>query len=72
MSATSVGCVLWLERFQPVFASMAVLSLGYQGWLVWRRPRRARTRAMLLTLWVSLFVSAGVAAGLLALSARYR
>ena len=69
---TSAGCVLWLERLQPAFAALALVTLSYQGWLVWRRPPRARTRTMLLILWASLVVSVGVAAGLMALSLRYQ
>ena len=47
MSVVSAGCVLWLERFQPVFVSLAVCALGYQAWLVWRRPPHRRTPMML-------------------------
>jgi hypothetical protein len=72
VSVASTGCVLWLERLQPAFASLAVLALVYQGWLVWRRPRRARTRTMLLILWASLCISGVVAAAMVAFAIRYR
>ena len=72
VSVTSAGCVLWLERLQPAFASVAMISLAYQGWLVWRRPPRARTRTMLVILWASLCVTVAVTAGVIALSVRYR
>ena len=48
MSVVSAGCVLWLERFQPLFVSLAICALGYQAWLVWRRPPHRRTSRMLL------------------------
>ena len=72
VSVTSAGCVLWLERLQPLFATLTVLALSYQVWLVWRRPPRARTRTMLWILSASLFVSVSVAAVLVVLSSRYR
>ena len=63
---------MWLSRFQPVFAALAVGLLAYQGWLVWRRPRRARTRQMLLILWTSVGTNIAIGAGLLVLWLRYR
>ena len=71
MSVTSAGCVLWLEQFQPLFVTLAVAALGYQGWLVWRRPPNRRTRAMLIILWTSVAISMTVAVALFALSLRY-
>ena len=44
MSVVSAGCLLWLQRLQPVLALVAVAALGYQAWLVWRRPAPLRTR----------------------------
>jgi hypothetical protein len=52
----SAGCVLWLERYQPAFALVAAASLGYQTWLVWRRPPDRRTRRALVVLWTSVAV----------------
>ena len=49
----SAGCLLVLQVLQPLFVSVAVLALGYQGWLVWRRPPQRRTRTVLAILWSS-------------------
>lgn len=72
MSVASTGCLLWLERLQPVFALVAALSLTYQGWLVWRRPRHRRTRPMIIILWSSLALSSAGLSLWIALSLRYR
>jgi hypothetical protein len=72
VSLISAGCVYWLERLQPLFGGMCLVSLVYQTWLVWRRPRAARTRTMLAIWWTSLGISLAVGATLLALSLRYR
>ena len=49
--------MLWLERFQPVFAVLAVAGLVYQGWLVWGRPPQHRTRLAKGILWTSIGVT---------------
>lgn len=72
MSVVSAGCVVWLQRFQPLFVSVAIGTLVYQAWLVARRPRHRRTRIMRVILWTSLSTTAAVGAAMLALSARYR
>jgi hypothetical protein len=71
VSVVSAGCVLWLERFQPAFGSLAICALGYQAWLVWRRPPHRRTSMMLLILWTSLATSLAVGGTLVVLSLRY-
>ena len=71
MSVTSAGCVLWLEQFQPLLASVALATLAYQVWLVRRRPPHQRTRMMLTILWTSLATTGAVAAALVGLSLRY-
>jgi hypothetical protein len=71
VSVVSAGCVLWLERFQPLFITLAVCTLAYQAWLVGRRPRQRRTRTMLVILWTSLGTSVVVGTALVALSLRY-
>lgn len=63
---------MWLERLQPLFAMLAVAALVYQGWLVWRRPPRRRTKGMLAILWGSMGVSALVLIVWVSLSLRYR
>jgi hypothetical protein len=71
VSITSAGCVLWLEQLQPLFASLALTTLAYQGWLVLRRPRNRRTPTMLALLGASLVTTLAVAAALVVLSLRY-
>jgi hypothetical protein len=51
---------------------LAVAALVYQGWLVWRRPPRRRTKGMLAILWGSMGVSALVLIVWVSLSLRYR
>jgi hypothetical protein len=72
VSMASVGCVLWLDASRPYFVATAILALGYQAWLVCRRPAAARTRAMWGLLAASLVANIGVALVWVALSARYR
>jgi hypothetical protein len=72
VSVVSAGCVLWLERFQPLFVSLAVCALAYQGWLVWRRPPHRRTFMMRLMLWTSVGTCLAIAGTLVALWLRYR
>jgi hypothetical protein len=72
VSVVSAGCVLWLERFQPLFVSLAVSTLAYQAWLVWRRPPHRRTAMMRLILWASFGTSIAVGVVLAGLWLRYR
>ena len=72
MSVVSAGCFVWLQRFQPLFAALAMGTLVYQGWLVWRRPRRQRTRMMVAILWTSLGSTAAIGTAMLVLWQRYR
>jgi hypothetical protein len=67
----SAGCVLWLERFQPIFIALALATLGHQAWLVMRRPRHRRTQMMLVILGASAGTSLAVGAVLIALWVRY-
>lgn len=68
----SAGCVLWLQRLQPLFVSVAVLALAYQGWLVARRPPRNRSPKVLAIFWTSVAVNLMVFAAWWALWLRYR
>jgi hypothetical protein len=68
----SAGCILWLSRFQPLFAAIAVCSLAYQVWLVGRRPRHRRTRMMLVVLSTSVATTLIVAIVLVAVWVRYQ
>jgi len=72
VSVVSAGCLLWLQRLQPLLAVVAVTALSYQVWLVWRRPAALRTRAMLLILWGSVGSSSLVAVAWIGLWLRYR
>ena len=72
MSVLSAGCVLVLQVLQPLFVSVAVLALAYQGWLVWRRPSRRRTRMVLAILWSSVALNVLLFAAWAALWLRYR
>lgn len=72
LSILSAGCVLWLQRFQPLFAAVAVAALAYQGWLVSRRPAHRRTRPMFWILWTSAGTTIVVFAIWTALWLRYR
>lgn len=71
MSVGSAGCVLWLEQYHPLFATLALTALGYQTWLVLSRPAHKRTGMMLAILWTSLATTLVVAGAHLVLSLRY-
>ena len=72
MSVLSAGCVVVLQVLQPLFVSVAVLALAYQGWLVWRRPPQRRTRTVFVILWSSIALNVLVFAAWAALWLRYR
>ncbi len=72
LSLLSAGCLFWLERLQPVFALLAVAALGYQGWLVWRRPPARRSRAVLVIFWSSVVINLFVLVAFAILWLRYR
>jgi hypothetical protein len=71
VSVVSAGCVAWLQRFQPLFGSVALGTLAYQVWLVCRRPRQRRTRMMRVILWTSFGTNVAIGAALVALWLRY-
>jgi hypothetical protein len=68
----SAGCLLWLQRLQPLFFTVAVASLAYQVWAVQRRPPARRTRAIRTILGVSVALNALLIGGWVVLSIRYR
>jgi hypothetical protein len=72
VSAVSAGCIVWLQRSQPLLALIAIGALAYQAWLVWRRPPRQRTMMMRAILWTSVVTTAAIGATMLLLSQRYR
>jgi len=72
VSLVSAGCLIWLQRLQPLFFVAAAGSLAYQVWVVRRRPPSLRTWGIKTILAVSLVLNGTVIAGWIALSIRYR
>ena len=68
----SAGCLFWLEKLQPLFLVLAVGSLVYQLWAVFRRPAAMRTFSMKAILGVSLFFNGLLLAGWVVLTIRYQ
>jgi hypothetical protein len=71
-SLLSAGCLFWLQRLQPLFLVVAVVSLAYQVWAVRRRPPSLRTWGIKTILGVSLALNLVVIGGWVALAIRYR
>ena len=72
MSVLSAGCVLWLQRLQPLFVSLAVVAVAYQGWLIVRRPPQRRSHKVLAIFWTSVAANIIVFTTWWALWLRYR
>jgi hypothetical protein len=72
VSVLSAGCLLWLERLQPLFLAVALGSLAYQLWAVRTRPPKSRTWGVKAILTASLVVNFIVIGGWIALQIRYR
>jgi len=70
-SVLSASCLIWLQRLQPLFFAVAVTSLAYQAWLVWKRPPDARTRGIKLTLALSAAINFILIAGWILITIRY-
>jgi hypothetical protein len=70
-STFSVSCLIWLERLQPLFFGVAVMTLIYQVWIVKRRPPFLRTRAVKAILGVSVVVNSLMIVGWVVLTIRY-
>ena len=68
----SAGCLLWLQRLQPVFFVLALGALVYQGWLVRRRPLKPGNWKVRTVLAASLAVNVILIAGWVVISVRYR
>ena len=66
------GCQLWLQRLQPLFFTVAILSLVYQIWLIRTRPPKRRKFAVKAVLAGSLLLNSVVVGGWIALLIRYR
>jgi hypothetical protein len=71
-SLLSAGCLLWLQRLEPVFLVVAMGALAYQLWLVFRRPPAMRTWGMKAILTASVTVNALLIGGWITLAVRYR
>lgn len=52
----SAACLIWLERLQPLFLSVALASLAWQVWAVRRSQSRKRSVNAILIASVSLNV----------------
>ncbi len=72
VSLVSVGCLLWLQRLEPLFFTVAIGALGYQAWMVKRRPPERRTWGIKTILAASLGLNVLLIGGWIALSIRYR
>jgi hypothetical protein len=68
----SAGCLLWLQRLQPLFFAVAIVSLAWQVWVVWHRPPFLRTRGVKVILASSLSLNALVIGTWVFLLIRYR
>lgn len=68
----SAGCLIWLERLQPVFFLLAVGSLAFQVAIYLRRPKFLRTWGVKAILLGSVLVNVGVIASWMYLYYRYR
>jgi hypothetical protein len=68
----SAGCLFWLEKLQPLFLILAVGSLVYQVWAVFRRPPEMRTLGMKAILGVSVVFNGLLLVGWVVLTIRYQ
>jgi hypothetical protein len=72
VSFLTAGCLLVLERLQPLFFVVAVGASAYQAWIVLRRSPSSRTVAMKSMLAASVVLNGLMIGGWIALSIRYR
>jgi hypothetical protein len=71
-SLLSAGCLLILQRLQPLFFGVAICAMISQVWIVQRRGPGSRTRRMKAILGVSLVLNALMIGAWIVLSVRYR
>ena len=71
-SLLSAGCLLVLQRLQPLFFVVAVGALIFQAWVVQRRPPSSRTRGMKTILAISIVLNALMIGSWVVFSIRYR
>ena len=72
VSLLSAGCLFWLERLQPLFFTVAIGSLVYQSWIVWRRPPSLRTWGIKTIFSISLSLNVLIIGAWIVLWFRYR
>ena len=68
----SAGCLLWLQRLQPVFFALSIGALAYQAWVVLRRPPSMRTWEIKAILAASIVLNVMLVGGWMVLAVRYR
>ena len=68
----SAGCLIWLERLQPLFFILALGSLAFQIAIYFKRPKILRTWGVKAILFSSVLVNVGVIASWTVLWFRYR
>ena len=71
-SLISAGCQIWLQRLQPLFFAVAIISLAYQIWLIRTRPPKRRKFRVKAVLAASVLLNFVVVGGWVALLIRYR
>jgi hypothetical protein len=67
----SAGCLYWLEKLQPVFFGVAIVSMVYQIWAVKTRPPFLRTRGVKAILYASLAINTLVIGAWVVMYIRY-
>ena len=72
MGLLSASCLLWLERLQPVFFTLAIAALAYQIAIYRRRPAFLRTWGVKTILATSVILNLGIMGTWIALWFRYR
>jgi hypothetical protein len=71
-SLLSAGCLLILQRLQPLFFVVAISAMLSQIWVVQRRPPGSRTRGMKTILGLSVVLNIVMIGAWIVLSIRYR
>ncbi|HTM47492.1 MAG TPA: hypothetical protein VL285_02350 [Bryobacteraceae bacterium] len=71
-SLLNAGCLIWLQRLQPLFFTVAMGTLLYQLWIVRQRPPTLRRWGVKTILGLSLALNLMAVASWIVLSVRYR
>ena len=72
VSLLSAGCLLWLQRLQPVFFTVAVFALAYEVWLISRRRDVLRIWTIKMVLAASVTFNVALIGGWILITVRYR